>query len=513
MKRLATKSPYLFLLVAAAVVSFTHSGITAAFHHFATSSSRATNLIALQEEPTIEPEPEPEPDVPIVTPDYAFAVNLIIKAINPGYKDADGRSDSGELVELFKTTDGDLDLSGYSLRYTNGSGTVTTIWEFAEGTIMHGKSLVLRYAKAPDSAFSDATYTTSLALSAGPLELLLDGDVVDQVCWTGKTTCEKSFKSTAPTTLVRNLGTGEPEHLTAYSPNYDATGSAVTWPTKPDNPTNDETSETLSARCQGLEFTEIYSYYDSDVTEQFIELYNSTSQSIDVTYCSLSYKNKTYQITGVIPSESYGVFYPAELGFSLTKNPSTSNEVSLVDADGKVIDELSYVHGQKKSTSYSLVYDQGGEAGWLTTYARTPGAENIYQKFRTCEVGKVINEATGNCVKATTAEETASDCPEGKYRNPLTNRCKTIETNSEPKPCAEGYERNPETNRCRKIVAENNGANYALIPATSTSGKTFIALGIVGLLVTAGASYIVWQFRYEIIRLVRKLRQRFYHVS
>lgn len=90
----------------------------------------------------------------------------------------------------------------------------------------------------------------------------------------------------------------------------------------------------------------------------------------------------------------------------------------------------------------------------------------------------------------------------------MTGRCKKIESASTQKPCADGYERNPETNRCRKIKSDNDGADYALIPNTRSSKTTFIALGVVIILVLIGAIYIVLQFRHELVRTFRKVRQR-----
>lgn len=178
------------------------------------------------------------------------------------------------------------------------------------------------------------------------------------------------------------------------------------------------------------------------------------------------------------------------------------------------MDILVYSNGQKKSTSYAKFIAADGSESWDLTYNVTPGDTNIYQEFRTCPAGKVINPATGNCIKVTTtANSITSECPAGKYRNPLTGRCKNIEsTTTELKSCAEGYERNPETNRCRKIKAENDGAGYALVPTTYSSKSTFVAFGIVVLLVSLGAIYIILQFRHEIVRATRKIRQRFYYI-
>ncbi|MBQ2637677.1 hypothetical protein IJG10_00940, partial [Candidatus Saccharibacteria bacterium] len=133
------------------------------------------------------------------------------------------------------------------------------------------------------------------------------------------------------------------------------------------------------------------------------------------------------------------------------------------------------------------------------TYMPTPGEENNYQKFKTCPVGKVINEETGNCVNETTLSTTLAACPEGKYRNPLTNRCKSYATtaSAELKPCAEGYERNPATGRCRKIVS-NDGADYSLVSETFEEKSKFIALYAVIGIVALGVIYILFQYREEI---------------
>ena len=90
---------------------------------------------------------------------------------------------------------------------------------------------------------------------------------------------------------------------------------------------------------------------------------------------------------------------------------------------------------------------------------------------------------------------------------------KNIETESGPKPCAEGYERNPETNRCRKIKRENDGAGYALTPVTYSDNSTFIAFGVVAGLVAIGVIYIILQFRREVVRFLRKVRQRLHHIG
>lgn len=468
-------------------------------------------------------EPDPAlPDTP--AENFTFTSDLIIKAVNPGYT-VDQVRDVGELIEIQKISNvPDFSLAGYSLRYTNSSGTSTTLLNFSEGSSMTGEFLLMRLARSPGSDQADATYMTTLAMSTGKVELLYHDLAIDEVCWSSKDECYASFKSAKPTTLVRNSVTGDFEHLEAYDVHFDPDHPALVAPPIVDptpedgqgatSPQPDDVTETPSPECYGLEFSEIFTYYADDPSEQFIELYNPTERSISLNACTLRYKKKTYPLTGIIQPGAYFVFRPSAASpqLSLTKNPSTSNTVELLDTDASVVDILVYYHGQKKSTAYAKFYDQSGDELWQQTYALTPAAENIYQEFRSCEAGKVINPATGNCVKATTATDAVSECPAGKYRNPLTGRCKTLETTTEPKPCAEGYERNPETNRCRKITKPNDGASYALVPETRSEHTTFIALGVVILLVLLGGVYVILQFRHEIARAGRKLRQRLHHI-
>lgn len=475
---------------------------------------------------------EPEPTNPSEDDDneddepFDFQTDLIIYALNPGYTkttDAGKFSNSGEFIELLNLTGDTLDLSGYSLVYTNGGGKDSTLFTFPEESYLIGDHLLLRYSKSPESDLADLNYKSSLALKAGPLKLIRNGEITDQVCWTGGAECQNPFTSSKPETLTRNLITGDFDRVldAEYLPDFDLDHPRLILPEEPDpdDETDDPEEEIKPApHCQGLQFSELLTYYAEDKSEQFIEIFNPTGVDIALDDCKISYKNKTYELAGNVASGGYFAYYPSTQ-FSLTKNPKNPLTLAIIDADDSVVDEISYPNGQKKSTSYARTYDAAGNELWQITYAITPGSENIYQEFRTCESGKVINEATGNCVKVTTLKSAATSlkdsalapCPAGKYRNPLTGRCKNISSStSTPKECAEGYERNPETNRCRKVksATSNDGAEYALVPKTSTSHSVFIGIGIVALIILLGITYVVLQFRHEIARAARKARQR-----
>ncbi|MDO5481277.1 MAG: hypothetical protein Q4F60_02960, partial [Candidatus Saccharibacteria bacterium] len=121
-----------------------------------------------------------------------------------------------------------------------------------------------------------------------------------------------------------------------------------------------------------------------------------------------------------------------------------------------------------------------------------------------CPEGKYRNPLTGRCKSYETAKTTT--CPEGKYKNPLTGRCKSYETNvPTATPCKEGYERNPETNRCRKIKT-NSGADYSTIPITGTEEKSsFIAKWALMALGGGAGGYTVFQYRKDIWYKIREI--------
>lgn len=431
---------------------------------------------------------------------------LAIRALNPGYTVED-KANTNEFIELYRTDSSTepLSLTGISLYYTNGNNNRNKLLDFPNGSQMTGKTLLLRLNSSPGADASDLTYKTTLAVKAGPLEIVYQGNVIDSVCWTGTKPCYADFKNAEPTTLVRNLSLNTFEHTTFYTPAYDAEHPSYLAPAVPEA-TPTETIITEPA-CRGLEFSELLSYYDADASEQFIELYNGTDEPINTAGCTLRYKKKTYPLSGTIAASEYYVYNPVD--FTLTKNPTSTNLIELLDTTGEVLDSVEYPHGQKKTAAYAAFGTREGKQ-WQITYQPTPGAPNVYQEFRSCPAGKVINEATGNCIKSSTLSTTATECPEGKYRNPLTGRCKSYDTDSTTTECKTGYERNPETNRCRKIK-ENTGADYALVPETYTETSNFVALGFIILLIAIGAGYVIFQFRKEILGIFRKLLYNIKH--
>lgn len=433
----------------------------------------------------------------------AFKENLpeyYIKAVNPGYT-VDGVSNVGEMIEIGrKSPDEMVSLASLTLSYTNSSGKEVPLVDFSKYLWKTGETIILSLASSPSSELAQVQYTTTLAFKAGPLKLILDGEVIDSVCWTGKEGCNKAFSSSKPTSLVRNMETGEFEHVASYGFLSNGVLEEVSEALDEKADESREATE-VTSQCKGVEFSEVLSFYETLQSEQFVELHNNSAEMIRLDGCKIKYKNKLYPLSGMVAADGYLVRSATD--FKLTKNPATSNILELVDANGEILDKLIYPNGQRKGTSYALIgYDESGEEIWKVTYLPTPGEANAYQEFRTCEEGKVINEATGNCVKVTSVAEKI--CAAGQYLNILTGRCKKNPETTEKK-CKDGYFLNEETGRCKKIQ-ENSGADYALVPETYAEESSFVALKLVIAVVFVGVVYVGYEFRHEIMKLMKKMK-------
>ena len=408
---------------------------------------------------------------------------IFIKAINPGYT-VDGEQNVGEFIELGKSPDvvTPFSLAGLVLSYTNSSGNSVILYEFPAESWMTGESILLRLASSSGSELADLIYSKTLALKAGPLMITQGETIIDSVCWTSKEGCLDEFKSATPTTIVRDLETNEFSHLDYYEPSFtvDSPGYQVAML----EPEPEPEPEPVLPHCQDIRFSEIYSYYESDQSEQFIELKNVGQKETILDGCEIKYKGRFYPLTGtVLPG---GLFVRELTDFALTKNPIRSNLIEIIDVDGSIADSLTYYAGQKKAASLASFQNEAGEIEFQSTYNITPGAENIYQKYHSCEEGKVINETTGNCVKQ-----------------------KTTTT----KTCEEGYYLNEETGRCRKIT-QNTGADYPPdttnfvfnVEAEKKASLTAIC-AIIGV-IALGLGFVIFEFRFEIKKFCGKVFQR-----
>lgn len=199
--------------------------------------------------------------------------------------------------------------------------------------------------------------------------------------------------------------------------------------------------------CEGLILSEIGANLPNE--QQFIEVHNETTETVDLTGCKLMTNRSTTNafVFGeeVLASGAHRVVSISETSLTLTK--TTTGTVYLVSSDGADdIDEQEYKN-LRTDTSWAWFEDDQ----WRQTYRPTPGLTNIFQEFLPCLEGQERNEETGRCRNVPVAA-TLADCGPGRYRHPETNRCRSVTSTANAlKPCAADQYRNPETNRCRKI--------------------------------------------------------------
>lgn len=134
--------------------------------------------------------------------------------------------------------------------------------------------------------------------------------------------------------------------------------------------------------------------------------------------------------------------------------------------------------------------------------------EEAVNELAACDEGKERNPATNRCRSVTTASVTLVPCGSGQERNPATNRCRSVlAASASLVPCGENQERNPATNRCRNVLGSSlSDTPYPVEPiASSTSDKVgWLAFGAVGLM---ALGYGAWEWRTEISAVLLRARR------
>lgn len=193
---------------------------------------------------------------------------------------------------------------------------------------------------------------------------------------------------------------------------------------------------------------------------------------------------------------------------------------------------VRYESASSDEQGYAWATTDNGSWQWTTT--PQPGLPNkITSPIVTtvsCPEGKYLNPDTGRCRTIEEAVNALATCPEGQYRNPTTNRCKQLVTTASASllpcaegqernpatnrcrsivsavaeliPCDEGYERNPSTNRCRKVTGTSIGAGSTASAGTmaSKSPDPLAAWGwaLAGVAATGAVGYGIYEWRHEI---------------
>jgi len=278
--------------------------------------------------PTPTPTPEPEKIV------YG---GVIISEIYPN--PAEGGK---EFVELYNTTDKDIDLNNWKLddipdNSTLPNSTIQTLSEIipAKGFLVleDGGALKIGLNNDQDSVIlydpngtiqSQVDYKNS---PKGSSYMYIDSK------WLWNTTPSPNAVNIAP--IIIN-----PVKSNIVLPKYNI-GSII--------------------------ISELYPYPDSG--EEFIEIHNTTESDIDMTGWKLADLAKSYNLSGIIPAKSYKAYNQSETKIALN---NTSETVTLTDNYNQIQSTTFYTKTYK-GLSYIPVLQT-----WSWTKTITPNAANIF---------------------------------------------------------------------------------------------------------------------------------------
>lgn len=464
-------------------------------------------------------------------------------------------SQDKKYVEIYNRTNQNVNLADWKIEYYAGSGAKTVGKIFKDEVILANEFLVL----SNDNMLAGAIkFDNNLGLAQNDGSVVLsrsDGSVADIVGWGSNSKSAGSpikggvkivwrcfidgniiDSKNNSTDFLSSKGSDNQEIVPYSRPNCKSPEP------KPESP------KELN-KCEGLKLSEIA----SNVDEQFIEIINSGEKTVITTGCKLTVSDSGVRENIGDIELNPGEFLTIKIKNTNLKLPKTKGKVYLSDEAGSKID-ISEYNNISKGASWSLVDDE-----WARTFAITEGAANIFKEYLDCQNGYERN-ALGKCVKiatppvespcpvgqyrhpetrrcrkieaaktitpckdgyyrseetgrcrsvASAAAKTLKPCPEGQFRNSATGRCKKIaSTDDIAKECPEGFERNPQTKRCRKIKS----ANMPTVGSAATEVKQ-VAGATWGWWVFGGVSllavgYGVWQWRWEISQIVRKIRER-----
>jgi hypothetical protein len=362
-----------------------------------------------------------------------------------------------EFVEIYNNSAEDIEITEWCLLYNANTTTPILCFvpeEEAVSYFITARSSVLVMASELELSLQTAepdfaaemlfSATTNLATTNGSLSVVnQEGTVVDMLGW-GSGAAEGTATAgniPAGKILQRLVASNETDtlqlqdtnnnsedfELTVFDGSYTTSGLYEVETELP------ETEEFLP-NCEEIVLSEVLpNALGADAGKEFIELFNPTSEDIDLKGCALELSSEEqYVFTDeVLLAGAYHAYFDSQTGLVLPN--AAGGSITLVQGNTE-LNTLTYPPDMSDDESWVLF-----SGVWQRSLVLTPGAEN---QLPLPEVVIIIDE-----------EELAA-CPEGKFRNPETNRCKNIETaTSSLTPCAAYQVRNPETNRCRSIVS------------------------------------------------------------
>lgn len=325
-------------------------------------------------------------------------------------------------------------------------------------------------------------------------------------------------------------------------------GLQVSIPTGYQTPADGSICEVVLLSDRPLLITEILpnvAGYDDGL--EFIEIYNPNPDSVALSGYTLQLglsgaQSYSFDQGSILPGQ-YMAFSDAETGITL---PNTSASVRLIAPAGNIVSETDMYNNPSENVAWALLEDQwiftnqvtksdinkpyleaatDEVLGVTTVLAPCPAGkfrnpatnrcksiEVIAGSLAECKKNEYRNENTNRCKSLSTSTSSLIACKEGQTRNPDTNRCKSISSSSgNLVPCDPGEERNPQTNRCKKKTdngLDANGLSQVKDVATKES-RVPVNFLLIGALIACAAAYVGYEWRAEIRQSAVRMMARF----
>lgn len=488
----------------------------------------------------------------------AASPNVVISEVSP-----EGSSASHEFIELYNNSQGDVSLDGWTIQIRSASNSLNRTISLSNQLEGQGYGLLASTSHLEACSVSDfACFSSSMATTGGHV-FLLDGagELVDKLGW-GSAVSPEQIAAPAPqlsmsvvrrpltnnATLLQDTDNNSIDFISASSSPtaggvYDATTAVDLCPNlvgmQETIPSGYELAGDIcqeipvvepEATCLGVYVSEIVPNPSGDDTgNEFIELYNETSNPVDLTGCTLRVGATTQALSGLIEPgyrAFYGLILPNAAGGQV--HFTTRHNMSIVTYPADMSDDESYgvingvwlqglvptpnaVNLAVGSATETPVVEGEELAACAPGKYRSPETNRcrnieVEAGLMACDSGQERNPETNRCRKVAPATTSLAPCAADQVRNPETNRCRKIDAvESTAKPCPEGQERNAETNRCRKVASAKTTNPLANPAKASTKPVSYYVLGIVAAL---GIAYAGYEYRQSIYNFFSRLRQR-----
>ncbi len=471
------------------------------------------------------------------TPPPTSAPGLIITSI--------AGSSLPDFIELYNQNDGPYDLSGWSVIFTvhdvgvGGCADVSSSVVLPQEWLLSRHYLTLERTSAPNPASTTIPFTIDTSFLAGCVSPQLASISIIG----GSGTTEQSVVipldkwSSITTTVAQHKQRGNsPGSTRAISGDFNTDYKIVTGTVA----LNSDPLYTPPTDTAGLQILEILpnardcSPLDTDPTcGDYIKFFNPTDQAINLALyrVRIGAKGQSESVTNTFtwgqmldPSHDELLLPPGQYFMLTTRSDGqpisitdTGNYVWLEDAYGTTIYEPLVGYPDASSTTktgYAWGYDG---ASWQWTSAPQPNAPNYFPPppvvqpltssgsvsvsvLKPCAVGQYRNPDTNRCRSVITATTALTPCNPGQERNPDTNRCRSIVTASTAlAPCQPGWERNPDTNRCRKSTGTVAGAaTTAVKDVTAPMSDSPMGWYVATIAVAAALAYAAYEWRQEV---------------